>query len=165
MKIEDLKNKVDEFKVSLEKTNLNREIWQTRTKPLLIDTLSKITDNYPIGWTVQILDWTSNSEGVNITFNPSRSGFVENNGQSLKSHIKQGGTIVFSQAYNGEIFIIILFPSIDGFVTRADDKLLGRFKPETITEEFIINYVAKFIDEMIKWEKSTFINPVGFKTK
>jgi hypothetical protein len=163
MKIDDLKNKVKDFQATLYIIKQNRESWQSKTKSLLIDTLTKITTNYPIGWGVQILDWTKNSEGVNITLGPSRSGFFEISANPIKSHTKDGGTIAFSQAYNGEIFIIIIYPSIDGFVTQADNKLLGKVKPDDLTEDFIIDKVAIFIDDMIKWEKSTYGNRVGFK--
>ncbi|MCX6252937.1 MAG: hypothetical protein NTV31_00435 [Bacteroidia bacterium] len=163
MKIEDLKNKVEDFQDTLDIIKQNREFWQSKTKSILIDTLTRITTDYPIGWNVQKLDWTKNSEGVNITLGPSRSGFVENTGNSFKSHTKDGGTITFSQAYNGEIFVIIIYPFIDGFVTQAENKLLGKVKPEEVTEDFIINKFAIFIDEMIKWEKSTYGNRVGFK--
>ena len=119
----------------------------------------------PIGWNVQILDWTKNSEGVNITFGPERSGIIEKTESTFKSYIKEGGTIAFSQAYNGDIFVIIIFPFIDKLVSQTDNKLLGKFNPEIISEDFIIKHVSTFLDEMIKWEKSTYGNRVGFKTE
>ncbi|MDO8930075.1 MAG: hypothetical protein Q7W54_13955 [Bacteroidota bacterium] len=77
--------------------------------------------------------------------------------------MKKGGTIAFSQAYNGEVFVIIIYPFVDKFVSQAENKLLGKFKPETISEDFIVSKVSIFIDEMIKWEKSTYGNSIGFK--
>jgi hypothetical protein len=163
MNLENLKPKIDELLTTFDIIKQNRECWQTKTKSLLTEILTKITTEYPIGWQVQILDWTKNSEGVNITFNPKPSGISEMTDKSAKSYIKEGGTIAFSQAYNGEVFVIIFYPFVDKFVTQTENKLIGKFKPETITEDFINSKVSIFIDEMIKWEKSTYGNSIGFK--
>jgi hypothetical protein len=75
-----------------------------------------------------------------------------------------GGIIGFSQVHNGEIFVFILYPFIDGLVSKSENKILGKFKSQVIIEEFVIKQVAVFIDEMIKWEKSTYGNHIGFLT-
>ncbi len=163
MKIDELKSKIDEYQSTQGAIQKNRKTWQEQTKPILIETLNKIKEEFPIGWHVQILDWVKNSEGVNITFGAMPSGITEKSEKSFRSYVKKGGTIVFSQAYNGEIFVIILFPSVDELVSEADNKLLGKFSPDTITEEFIVDKVSIFLEEMIKWEKSTYGNRLGFK--
>lgn len=163
MNLENLKPQIDNLLTTFDIIKQNRECWQTKTKSLLAETLTKITTQYPIGLHVQILDWTKNSEGVNITFNPKPSGISERTDKSEKRYMKEGGTITFSQAYNGEVFVIIIYPFVDKFVSQAENKLLGKYKPETITEDFIISKVSIFIDEMIKWEKSTYGNSIGFK--
>jgi len=163
MKIEDLTTKIEEFKLTQDKIQKNREIWTSQTKPILIETLGKIKEKFDLEWHVQILDEVKNSEGVNITFGFKRSGFKSVSDKTMRSYLKKGGTIVFSQAYNGEIFVIILYPFVEEFVSESDNKLLGKFDPLIINEDFIVEKVSTFIDEMIKWEKSTFYNRVGFK--
>ena len=163
MKIEELSAKIEEYKSAQDKIKLNRELWINKIKPLLIETLYKIKDSFDLGWQVQILNDVKNSEGVNITFEFSRSGFVRTTTKTIRSYLKKGGTIVFSQAYNGEIFVIILYPYVEEFVSESKNKLLGKFDPQIIDEGFIIEKVATFLDEMIKWEKSTYYNRVGFK--
>ena len=163
MEIDDLNSKVDEFLQAQINIKNKREIWTAQTKPLLIQTLGVIKENYHLDWHIQILDDIQNSEGVNLTFGHSPSGFKEITKTTMRSFVKRGGTIVFSQAYNGDIFVVIMYPYIEDFVTEAENKLIGRFDPSAINEGFIVENVSKFIDEMIKWEKSTSYNRVGFK--
>src|SRR5664279_4934904 len=101
MNLENLKPQIDNLLTTFDIIKQNRECWQTKTKSLLAETLTKITTQYPIGWHVQILDWTKNSEGVNVTFNPKPSGISERTDKSEKRYMKEGGSITFSQAYNG----------------------------------------------------------------
>ena len=164
MKIEDLKAKVDNFSNALENIEFNRETWAEKTKPLLQQTLKQIASEYPIGWHVQTLDWDKNLEGVNITFGPTNSGIKTRTETSVKAYTKHGGTIVFSQAYNGEVFVIILYPHVDEFVGQSEHKVLGRFAPTDITETFIVKQVSEFLDEMVKWENATPSANIGFKT-
>ncbi|WP_373060518.1 hypothetical protein [Zunongwangia sp. H14] len=165
MTLQDLKEKVDNYKNSIEKVSQNREYWQNHTKPLLKDTLEKIKETYPLDWNVQVLDWTSNSEGVNITFGKKPSGIYEQTETSSRHYVKKGGTIVFSQAGNGDVFIIILYPSIEELVSEKEHKVLGKISPEKITEELIIENVGVFLDEMAKWENSNEQNSLGYFRK
>jgi hypothetical protein len=163
MKIDDLKTKIEEFNFTQVQIQKNRQIWTDETKTLLINTLNKIAEKFDIGWYVQVMDLDKNSEGVNITFKPTRSGIIRKNETSMKSFLKEGGTIAFSQAYNGEIFVIILYPFVKDFVSESENKLLGKFNPSLINEDFIVKKVSIFIDEMIKWEKTTYNKKIGFK--
>lgn len=163
MKVIDLKSKIDELKEAQETINLKREEWQKSTKPTLIRVLTELKETYKVGWHVQVLDRTRNSEGVNITFGLNHSGISEKTDKSHKYYIKRGGTIVFSQAYNGDIFVIIIYPSVDELVGESENKLLGRFEPKDIQDKFILEKVSIFIDELIKWEKTTYGGQIGFK--
>ncbi len=165
MNIEDLKGKVERYEESVEKVKQNRKYWQESTKPLLIQTLKEIKTSYPIGWDVQVLDWTTNSEGVNITFGNMPSGITQKSEKSFRHFIKNGGTIVFSQSGNGNIFIIIRYPSIEEFVSEKEHKLLEMVSPDQITREFIIKKVSVFLEEMTKWEKSNEEIPLGYLRK
>jgi hypothetical protein len=77
LKIEDLKIKINELQSSLDIINKILEFWQLKTKHLLLETLTKITNEYPIGWHVQKLDEKKNSEGVNIILDSKPIGILE----------------------------------------------------------------------------------------
>ena len=162
MNLEAIDNKKNEFQSVLTQIQLYRDLWQNEKKELIIKTLTSIKKAIDLEWQIQVLDMAKNSETINIAFNPARSGISENNGSSMRSFVKEGGALLFCQAYNGEIFVLIMYPYINEIVSRKENTFLGKFKPDQITEEFICAKVEKFLDEMIKWEKSNYGNKVGF---
>lgn len=103
MKLEDLEANVKAYETVLKEIDRKRELWQTETKSLIKNTLDEIKNLYKLYWHVQVLDITKNSEGVNITFGKTPSGIFEQTERRSKMYVKNGGTIVFSQAYNGDI--------------------------------------------------------------
>ena len=164
MNLDKLQQQSEYFKDALQKIKDKRELWQKETKPLLISTLETIKKSINLDWHVQILDWTKNSEGVNIILNTQPSGMVDigaNN--SFKHYMKKGGGIVFSQAYNGDVFIIVMYPEVEELVSCIDNKLIGRFKPRHITQELILSKVEEFLSEMTNWERNSYGNKIGFQ--
>ena len=163
MKIEDLKTKIDSYKESQELIENNRKTWQEKTKVLLLETLNKIKDSYPINWHIQNFKWKENLEVVNITFGPTPSGIMDINEKLSKPYMKRGGTLAFSQAIDGDVYVIIVYPSIEDILSDSGNKIIGKYSPNLISESFIIEKVSKFIDEIVIWEKSSYGNPIGFK--
>lgn len=70
--------------------------------------------------------------------------------------------MIFSQSYNGEVHIIILFPILDS--SQIDDNTisLGIYDPQEIDEKLIIEKVDEFLKEMIKWEIPIEKKQLGF---
>ncbi|MDB5268747.1 MAG: hypothetical protein JWP58_1787 [Hymenobacter sp.] len=171
MTIETIKQKGEQLKAALATIESNRKLWQDEKKGLLKTTLEQIKSELGFDMQVQSLTYTTNSEGINLTFNNGYSGIYEKTKTSMKSYAKHGGYIVFSQAYNGKVFVIIGYPYIEGIVTQGDAIAVGKFNPEEITADFIYKQVSFFLDEMIKWEIDTSVdsqedearaNSVGF---
>ena len=54
--------------------------------------------------------------------------------------------MVFTQAYNGKVFIINTYPYIDNMVGELNNKLIEKAEPEKITKELILSHVIKFLD-------------------
>lgn len=94
--------------------------------------------------------------------NSTPSGIFQKTERGSRAFVKKGGVITFSQAYNGQIFVIIIYPNVEEFVGESEVNVLGRYKPEDITEEFIFAKVEKFLEEMTKWETSISSNRIGF---
>jgi hypothetical protein len=115
--------------------------------------------------TVRVVD---NQHTVNIIFNRAHSGLIDRSqGQDkLISYIKYGGGLVFTQAYNGDVFVLIGFPHVENNIEETEDyKLIERVSPEKITEEYIIERFNEFLDQMLKWEKAELgygTSPIGF---
>ena len=110
MKIEHLEERINDYKNSI-KTVVEKKIcWQTQTKDLLIATLNTIVKKYTIGWRVQELNWINTNEAVNITFESFPPDLIESTNKIPSYQFIKGGSLIFSQSYNGDVHIFILFP-------------------------------------------------------
>jgi len=157
-----IKNKIEAYKSSLDQIQENRNLWSNTTKKLVYDTLMEIKTTSGLDLQVQKVDMLKNLEAVNIHFNRQASGFTETNGNSITNHIKHGGALIFSQAYNGQIFVIYSYPFIEGWVSQLVNKAVAKVLPSNINEEFIFREVEKFLDEMNNWETSNMSSRRGF---
>lgn len=163
MKILHLNERVIDYKESIKTVVEKKKLWETETKKLIVDTLNQVVEKYAIGWIVQELNWINNNEAVNITFNSFPAELMDCTNQIPSYQFIQGGTLVFTESYSGDVYIFIMFP----FVEQLDNTSLelGFYTPQEITERLIIEKVDKFLKEMIKWEVPTYKNSMGFRTK
>ena len=73
-----------------------------------------------------------------------------------------GAALVFSQSYNGDIFVFILFPIIDNMPLESNTIDLGIVDPKEIDEKLIVEKVDEFLKEIIKWEVPSIKNKLGY---
>lgn len=162
MKIEHLEERVNDYKDSI-KTVVEKKIcWQTQTKTILIATLNTIVKNYAIGWRVQELNWINTNEAVNITFESFPPDLIESTNKIPSYQFIKGGSLIFSQSYNGDVHIFILFPLVENALDNSNETEIETYAPETINEKLIIEKVDEFLKEMINWEVPSLKNKVGF---
>lgn len=165
MKIEHLEERVNEYKNSIHTVVNKRILWETEVKNLIIEVLNKVEGKYEIGWKVQHLSWIHTNEAINITFDSFPPELIEKTNQIPTYQFLQGGALVFSQLYNGDIEIIVLFPVPENWIPIENDMLeFGTYEPSAITEKLVIEKVDEFLKEMIKWEVPVPKTKVGFKT-
>ena len=162
MKVEHLEERIKDYKISIETVVEKKILWKTKTKGLLLKTLKSIEKRYDIGWKVQELSWIHNNEAVNITFDSFPPELIEKTNLIPSYQFIQGGTLVFSQSYNGDVYIFILYPVVDYAVVENNNLDLGVYNPKNIDEKLIIEKVDEYLKEMIKWEVPTLKNKLGF---
>lgn len=165
MKLEDLKVDVLNYKNTLKNINQKRKLWHAETKALILNTLRLVTQTYELDWDIEIMESTRNLEGINLTLGNSISSTYSEDENGKKRYAKTGGNLVFSQAYNGDIFIIFISPSVDSFSTPEEpQKIIGKVNPSKIDEEFIILHVSQFLSELMDWESLMSSHIIGFKS-
>ncbi len=162
MKIEHLDERIQDYQESMEKVLDKKIYWQTSTKQILKDTLKKITERYAIGWKVQELSWLNSNEAINITFDAIPPKLKEKSDLLPSYQFVQGCSLVFSQSYNGEVHIFILFPLIENIQDENSSLNLGIYDPDEITEKLIIEKVDVFLKEVINWEVPIEQKRLGF---
>jgi len=157
-----LKKSVSDYVNSLEKVLEKRKQWRDFTLPLLLKTLNEIQADFDIGWTVQQLDWLMNNSAINITFNTFPSSMIEKMNGATDFEFIKGAALVFSQKYNGDIAVFIVYPADLEPITEGDINEIGSFNPNEINENFITNKVAHFLDKIIIQEENVLRRKVGF---
>lgn len=164
MKIEDLKEDVENYDNAILEIERKRTLWSSETKAFIFKALTKIKNMYDLDWNVFVIETTKNVEGVNLAFGNSFNSVYSENKNGTRSYSQTGGNLLFSQAYNGEVLVLILFPSIvevDSF--EESQSTLAKVDPSKIDDEFIIQKVSEFLSEMTNWESSRSSHVVGFK--
>jgi hypothetical protein len=152
MKTEHLEGRITDYKKSIETVIEKKILWKTKIKSLLVKTLQDIVKKHTIGWCVQELNWIGTNEAVNITFESFPVELMEKINQMPNYQFIQGGALVFSESYNGNVRITILFPLIENISIEDSSMELGIFSPAEITEKLIVEMVDEFLKEIIKWE-------------
>ncbi|WP_081210154.1 hypothetical protein [Salegentibacter sediminis] len=164
MKIEHLEERINEYKNSIH-TVVNKRIqWETEVKDLIQKVLSEAEEKYKIGWKVQQLSWIHTNEAINITFDSFPQELIVKTNQIPTYQFLQGGALVFSQMYNGDIEIFTVFPLPENWMPVEKDMVeMGVYSPAAITEKLVVEKIDEFLKEMIKWEVPIPKSKVGFR--
>jgi len=152
MKIEHLQEHINDYKASIKIVVEKKTLWQNETKSLILNTLKAICEQYHIGWKVQELKWIDTNEAINITFDSFPKELIDCTNQIPAYQFIQGGALVFSQSYSGDVHTFILFPYVEQILIENSSIELETYSPNNITEKLIIEKVDEFLKEMIKWE-------------
>lgn len=162
MKSKTLETSVADYVKSLEKVLEKRKLWNEQTRPLIKETLHAICERYDIGWKVQELDWLWNNKAVNLMFDSVPNALTERAGRIADFEFVKGTALVFSQKYNGDINVLILYPEVADASSESDFKELGSHHPDLINGTFIEEKVSDFLEEIMVWEENILRHRVGF---
>lgn len=163
MKLENLEDNIAAFKNGQSAIEVKRIGWTKGAKEILINTLKSVIAHYKLKAEVQEINLYKNYEAVNLTFGNIRSGITKEKPNEIRHFNKFGGTLSFSQSYNGNIDIIILYPHIEEITTLTEKEVITQISPEELSESFIFKQVDKFLTELINWEKSPQVPTVGYR--
>lgn len=163
MKIQHLEEHVNDYKSSIETVVKKKVLWKNKTKDIILNTFNSIVNEYNIGWRVQELSWMNTNEAVNITFDSFPPDLIKKTNHIPSYQFVQGGALVFSQSYSGDVSVFILFPIVENMHVENNSIDLGFYNPVNINEKVIIEKVDEFLIEMTKWELPTIKNKMGFQ--
>lgn len=158
MGIDKIKAAAALYQGALAKVKDNRRIWQEVTEKLILSVLNEVAGQVPLNWAVHQTEELENLEGVALVFLPEVSGISH----SYRQFLKQGGQLVFTQTYNGEVLVAVVFPMVEEVIAAAEPKILAKILPEDINEGFVLEQVEKFLLELANWE-ITMRHSIGFK--
>jgi len=171
MELSNIKAKVDQYNEILNNTKNYRKKWPTVIKKTLTETLEEIISVTNLNAFIEYKDDIENLEVINFSLGTEVSGIAEKfpGNKTKRPFIKNNGSLIFQQLFNGKLMIMILFPYIEGYGQPKPPKNVEIIRPEELTIPFILRYVEEFLTEVVEWEdfdddmpEKMGMNPIGF---
>ena len=148
-----LKRKVAQYKEVLNNTANYRKVWQDSLKENIISKLQELLVQSELDAKVEERGEMENLQAVVVSLGTSESGMYQQVGDDLKRHlIKQNGSLIYQQLFNGKIIVLIHYPYIENYGEPNPPKTIAIYRPEELKDPFFIRHMEEFIQEITKWE-------------
>ena len=145
--------KVQRYQGVLANTKSYRERWASTLKAQIINDLDNMLKVSGLQGTIEPSDKIKHLEYIVLSLGTEESGIAEIvNDKLSKPLIKNNGTLVYQQLYNGKIQVMIGYPFIEGFGEPRPPKLISIYRPEEIKTPFILRHMEEFVKEITQWE-------------
>jgi hypothetical protein len=90
---------------------------------------------------------------VTLTLGSTASGLAETVGGSIRRDlIKQGGSLVYQQLFNGKVLVLINFPYIEKYGQPQPPKTIAIYRPEELKEPYFLRHIETFVSDITAWE-------------
>lgn len=148
-----LRRKVDRFKEVLQNTTRYREAWHNGLKKTIIEHLRSLAETGGLTATIEERSDIQNLEAVVLTLGNAESGLAEPLGNGLRrALIKQNGSLVYQQLFNGKVLVLINYPYIEKYGQPQPPKTIAIYRPEELKEPYFLRHVETFLTDITAWE-------------
>jgi len=148
-----LQRKVDRYKEVLQDTIRYRKLWKKELKKEIIDQLQSLAKAGGLTASVETVEEIRNLEAVMLSLGVSESGLGEPVGRGMRRDlIKQNGSLVYQQLFNGKILVLINFPYIEKYGQPQPPKTIAIYRPEELKGPYFVRHVESFVSDMTAWE-------------
>lgn len=150
---QNLKKKVTNYQEILVNTRAYRQIWKDELKDLIVNQLTKISEAVELEAKIDIKSDLENLEAIVFSLGTVKSGMYQEVSDGIKRHmIKQNGSLIYQQLFNGKVIVMINYPFIENYGQPHPPKTLAIYRPEELKEPFFIRHLEEFITEIFNWE-------------
>ena len=148
-----LKRKVDEYLSVLANTQNYRQAWKDSLREEIVTNLQSMADATGLKARILTPDKIGNAEAVVLTMGKEASGlFARVDEDTNKPLIKDFGSLVYQQLYNGKVQVLAFLPAIEGIVNPQPPQILGIYRPEELKPAYYERHVEEFIRMLKEWE-------------
>lgn len=145
--------KVQRYHQILANTRTYRERWSSYLKAMISEELKKMLEVTGLAGKVDTSDRIRHLEYVMLSMGSEESGISEVISEKVnKPLIKNNGSLVYQQLFNGKIQVMIVYPFIEGFGEPRQPKLVAIYRPEELKPPFLVRHMEDFIKELTQWE-------------
>lgn len=151
--ISNLQRKVETYHDVLKNTVQYRQIWHDSLKSEIIDYLTELSEKAGLKGTIEEREELVNLGGVIFSLGAEKSGMTHEVADNIhRDMIKQNGSLIYQQLFNGKVMVLINFPFIENYGQQSQPKPIGIYRPEELKKPFFIRHLEVFIQEITQWE-------------
>ena len=151
--LQNLQRKVARYHEVLQNTKQYREIWKKTLKKNIVAHLRSLMESGGLKAKILEVSDIENLEAVALTLGTSESGLGEDVGNGLRRDlIKQNGSLVYQQLFNGKILVLINLPFIEKYGQPQPPKTIAIYRPEELKEPYFQRHVENFVTDVTVWE-------------
>lgn len=148
-----LKRKVERYQEVLQNTRQYREVWTNGLKQEIINQLTRLTTEVALACTFEVRSDIANLEAVSLSLGSVASGLGEPVGGSIRRDlIKQNGSLVYQQLFNGKVLVLINYPFIEKYGQPQPPKTIAIYRPEELKDPYFLRHIETFVAEVTLWE-------------
>ena len=164
-----IKERATKYTNILEQVIQFRNAWGGSLKDFILKNSENILKHTGINANIDVEERFENLESITISLGKSISGIAENlDGSTKRNIIKDKGSLIFSQLFNGKVQSWMTYPLIEGLMQPKPPKMIGIYAPPEFNEDLILTNFDEFFKELIEWENydddqpGQTINRIGF---
>ena len=175
MDLRTIKRKVNEYQEIIENTKSYRADWPSTIIPQLEKVLNLVVKESNLNAKIIVKDAMENLNIVMLSLGQEYSGISEKleDSDTKRQMIKNNGSLVFQQLFNGKILVMVMFPFIENYGQPQQPKTLEILRPHELSDNMILRYVEEFLRDVIEWEdydddgqkQGQQVSPIGFQTE
>lgn len=148
-----LQQRVTRYHEVLKNTTHYRSAWQDGLRQEITDFLHRASTNTGLKGKVEVRADIQNLEAVVLNLGVGQSGLGEPVGEGMRRDlIKQHGSLVYQQLFNGKILVLINYPFIEKYGQPQPPKTIAIYRPEELKEAFLLRHLETFVTELSNWE-------------
>ncbi|WP_276503414.1 hypothetical protein [Terrimonas pollutisoli] len=149
-----LREKVNAYKQVLANTRNYRQEWKDKTRQFIKNMLQDIIQQTELKASVVEKNNIENLEAVILDLGRSSSGIAENleNADVKRIMVKNNGSLIYQQLFNGKIMVMLVSPHIEGYGEPKSPKSLQIIRPDEVAEQAIFRHVKDLLDDITGWE-------------
>lgn len=148
-----LAKRVTQYKEVLNNTIHYREEWQQSLKRTVTQLMEKMIAETGLEATIDEKVEIENLEAIVLSLGDAKSGLYQIISDGFQRDlIKNNGSLIYQQLFNGKIIVLVNYPYIEGYGQPQPPKTIAIYRPEELTEPFILRHLETFITEITRWE-------------
>lgn len=162
-----LQRKVKSYQTIIENTHKYRQVWKDSLKDMIVENLEEMTRVVGLNASITVSDKLGNAEAIVLSMGKSASGiYAKVDEDTNKPLIKDFGSLVYQQLFNGKVQVVIFNPFIEGIGQPQPPQMIAIYRPEEIKPPYLERHMEEFISALTDWEdfdddKPT--NQIGFQ--